>query len=149
MTLGVIVQSLTDQNFIIYAARNYDNAGCISLEEFEEDIKRFQYLKKLFGKYRDTGVLKTRLILNHIIIIQNVFGNKQAIRMIFLKLKDFYSEVCPFLIYLNTLPDIIQNINGLDVQAAEVNLNSDVIQKLRNFNNAPDETEEDTDTTEY
>jgi hypothetical protein len=133
------LQSLTDQNFILYAAHNYNNVGCISLEEFEEEIKRIQYLKKLFGKYRETKDLKIRLILNHIIILQNVFGPEATVRMLFLKLKGSYSEFCPFLVYLNTLPPVIKNINNINIQADSVYLNTDVIQKLRDFNNELDE----------
>jgi hypothetical protein len=132
---SIIVPNLTEQNFFLYAAHNYDNVGCTSIEEFEEDIKRFQYLKKLLGKYKETGVLKNRLILNHIIILQNVFGNEQAVRMLFLKLKDFYCEFSPFLVYLNTLPDVVKNINGININTANVILNSDVVKKLRDFNN--------------
>jgi hypothetical protein len=97
---------LTESTFLLYASKYYDNPQCSDLAEFEEDLKRFQYLRKLFGRYRQDNDLKERLILNHLIIIYNVFG-PEATNMLFMKLPEFHECLKPFVEYLNFLPDII------------------------------------------
>ena len=67
-------ETLTEDNFILYAAKCYDNPNCHNINEFYDDLNKFKYLKKLFYRYRVDGVLKERLITNHIIVLQNVFG---------------------------------------------------------------------------
>lgn len=94
---------LTESTFLLYAAKNYDNPHCSDIIEFEEDLKRFQYLRKLFGRYKQTGELKERLILNHLIIIYNVFG-PEATSMLFMKLEEYHDCLKPFIEYLNFMP---------------------------------------------
>ena len=77
---------LTEQTFLIYASKHYDNPQCSSYEEFEDDLKRIQYLKRLFNRYEGSGELKERLILNHIIVLYNCFG-LAATNILFLKLE--------------------------------------------------------------
>ena len=67
-------EKLDELSFVLYAAKHYINPGCLDTDEFFNDLKRFKYLKRLFNKYHETGELKERLILNHIIVIYNVFG---------------------------------------------------------------------------
>jgi hypothetical protein len=125
--------SLTNNNFITYAANNYDNPHCYDIEEFNEDLKRFQYLKKLFGRYKENDDLKIRLILNHLIIIFNVFGIKPSCRMLFLKLKDFHELLTPFLVFLNALPPKIELIEGRDIISSNIKLDQNIINELRKF----------------
>lgn len=98
---------LTESTFLLYASKHYDNPQCTDISEFEEDLKRFQYLRKLFGRYRQDNELKERLILNHLIIIYNVFG-PNATNMLFMKLHEFHDCLKPFVEYLNFMPQIIQ-----------------------------------------
>jgi hypothetical protein len=98
---------LTESTFLLYASKYYDNPQCTDISEFEEDLKRFQYLRKLFGRYRQDNELKERLILNHLIIIYNVFG-PEATNMLFMKLHEFHDCLKPFVEYLNFMPQIIQ-----------------------------------------
>lgn len=93
---------LTENTFLLYAAKHYDNPHCFDESEFEEDVKRFQYLRKLFQRYKQSGELKERLILNHLIIIYNVFGS-HATDMLFMKLEGFHEYLKPFIQYLNYL----------------------------------------------
>lgn len=104
---------LTEDNFMLYAAQNYDNPKCFDDDEFFDDLKRFKYLKKLLKKYRDTGVIRERLILNHIIIIYNLFGHNTATRMLFFKLDGYHMELKTFLTYLNYMPEKILDINEI------------------------------------
>lgn len=98
---------LGESTFPLYAAKYYDNPHCHDISEFEEDLKRFQYLRKLFGRYKQFGDLKERLILNHLIIIYNCFGTN-ATNMLFMKLDEYHEYLKPFVEYLNFMPDYIE-----------------------------------------
>ena len=99
-----IFTTINDSNFQLYAARNYYNPVCIDVVEFEEDLKRFKYIKRLITRYSETQVLSTNLILNHLIIIFNVFGSEPGLRLLEYKLHDDqYTFIKPFLIYLKII----------------------------------------------
>lgn len=98
---------LSESTFLLYAAKHYDNPHCHDVSEFEEDLKRFQYLRKLFGRYRQFGDLKERLIINHLIIIYNCFGTN-ATDMLFMKLNEYHEYLKPFVVYLNFMSDTIE-----------------------------------------
>ena len=98
---------LTESTLLLFASKYYDNPHCSDIVEFEEDLKRFQYLRKLFGRYRQDNDLKERLILNHLIIIYNVFGSS-ATNMLFMKLHEYHEYLKPFVVYLNFMPQIIE-----------------------------------------
>ena len=97
---------LTESTFLLYAMKQYDNPQCTEMSEFEEDMKRFQYLRKLFSRYRQDQELKERLILNHLIVIYNVFG-PEATNMLFMRLYEYHEYLKPFVEYLNYMPQII------------------------------------------
>lgn len=98
--------NLTESTFLLYAMKHYDNPQCTEMSEFEEDMKRFQYLRKLFGRYRQDGELKERLILNHLIVIYNVFGI-DATNMLFMRLHEYHEYLKPFVVYLNFMPNVL------------------------------------------
>jgi len=101
----IIEEPITESNFLLIAMHHYDNSQCTSLAEFEEDLKRFAYLKKLFGRYKDNGDLKERLILNHIIVLYNLFG-VVATDLLFFKIdKQYWDTLATFLVYLGRMPD--------------------------------------------
>ena len=100
-----LYMKLTDDNFLLFAMKHYDNQQCHSIEEFEEDLRRFLYLRKLLSRYKRDGVLKDRLVLNHIIVIYNLFGDA-ATKMLFFKVEeDCWSALTTFLVYLNRVSD--------------------------------------------
>lgn len=101
---------LGESTFLLYAAKYYDNPHCSDIAEFEEDLKRFQYLRKLFSRYKQTGELKERLILNHLIILYNCFG-LEATNMLFMKLDEYHEYLKPFVEYLNFMPAYIEYEN--------------------------------------
>jgi len=103
---GVEIETLNDNNFLFFAAKAYNNVHG-DTKEFLSDVKRFKYLKKLFTRYKTTGELKERLILNHIIILYNVFGVNSAGRMLFLKLNIYKEQLKPFLVLLSVLPKVV------------------------------------------
>src|SRR5210317_619997 len=78
---------ITKKNWLFYAIKNYNVTNLDSEQEFYEDVKRFKYLKRLFRKYKTTGELKTRLVLNHIIVLTNVFGNEAAATLLLFKIE--------------------------------------------------------------
>lgn len=92
---------LNDATFLLYAAKSYHNPSCTGVDEFYEDLNRFKYLKRLFKKYEDTGDLKERLILNHIIILYNVFEKDRCTEMLLFKLDKYVPMLKPFLLFLN------------------------------------------------
>ena len=96
---------LTHETIDIFALRHYDNKGA-SKEEFEDDMKRFKYLKRLFRKYDTSGELKVRLIVNHIIILSNVFGVDATTTLLFFKIEvEHWSLLKTFLVYLHFMPE--------------------------------------------
>jgi hypothetical protein len=127
------MEILDESNFIVYAAKHYDNPHCFDDIEFFDDLKRFKYLKKLLKKYKETGVIRERLILNHIIIIYNLFGATAATRMLFLKMDGFYPELKTFLIFLNFMPERVMNIGitNKTVHSVEIPLDQNLINLLR------------------
>jgi hypothetical protein len=103
---------LDDENFTLYASQIYDNPSYESDDEFLEDLNRIKYIKRLFFRYDNTGELKLRLILNHIIILTNVFGNEGTTRILFYKSEEkYYGYIKSFLKYLNCLPSVIPELN--------------------------------------
>lgn len=109
------IQHLDDSNYILYCAQNYDSRHCASSEEFFDDLKRIGYIKKLLTRYIESGDLKERLILNHIIILNNVFGPEATCKILFFKLADYDRYIKPFLLMLNILPLKIYNVGEKEV----------------------------------
>lgn len=118
---------LTESTFLLYAMNCYDNPSCHEIAEFEEDIKRFQYLSKLFKRYEQDGELRERLILNHLIILYNIFGHR-ATNMLFLKLEGYHRYLKPFLNYLNYIPNYVE-YNGKKISTDAIETD-DAITKI-------------------
>lgn len=128
-----MVERLDESNFLLYAARHYDNPQCFDTIEFYEDLKRFKYIKRLFNRYIEEGDLKERLVLNHIVILFNLFGVVPATRMLFLKCRGQESQLAPFLIVLNSLPEKVENIGveNRTISTSDIALDLAVVQALR------------------
>jgi hypothetical protein len=121
---------LNEDNFMMYAAKCYTSPHCI-MSEFEGDIKRTKYLKRLFRRYKVTKSLKERLILNHIILLNNVFGPEHMARILFYKTDERdYDILKTFLSYLNLMPEMIYGINGKNIRSSEIPLDMDVAEIL-------------------
>ena len=118
---------LNNNNFILYVSKYYENPQCDSMDEFNEDLNRIKYIKRLLRKYIKTGNLRERLILNHIIVLQNVFGPTVTSRILFFKVDEgLYSELKTFLVYLKYLPDSIPETN-----LEEIPLDNKIVSILR------------------
>jgi len=123
---------LTDKNFLLFCATHYDNAQYASTEDFIEDMNRIKYIKKLVTRYVDNGELKERLILNHIIVLNNCFGPEALCRILYLKLKPQMRYIKPFLVLLNILPDEIRNVNDeIVVFTDEIEMDELIVHRLR------------------
>ena len=130
-----MIDHLTEENFLIFCAKIYDNPAMHSTTEFIEDLDRIKYIKKLITRYIDTGELKERLILNHIITLHNCFGDQLA-KILFLKLENHYHLIKPFLIILNALPDRISNVGSHSiVYTDDISMDQTIIEALRKINN--------------
>lgn len=96
---------LNEDNYIIFAIKNYDNPQSSTIEDFEEDMQRFKWIKRLLKRHKTSGSLNLHLLINHFIILYNVFGDA-ATPLLFYKLdKEFWSIVKTFIVYLGRLPD--------------------------------------------
>ena len=123
-------EDLTDDNLVMYAIKNYNSPNCL-MSEFESDLKRTKYLKRLFRRYKLTKSLKERLILNHIILLYNVFGPEATVRILFLKVDESdYDVLKAFLNYLNLLPKTI-DIRGEIISTDFIPIDNHVVEILK------------------
>ncbi len=123
-------QPLNDDNIVYFAMKNYSNPSCKNIEEFQEDFNRIKYVKRLFNRYEQSGVLRERLILNHIITIYNVFGVDASTRMLFNRLDERqYSILKTFLVYLNFCPE--KKFDEIDI--VSIPLDTKIVQQLRSL----------------
>ena len=119
-----MVSDLTEDTFVMYALRNYDNPGCDGMDEFLDDLKRFKYIKRLLRKHDIGKELRERLILNHIIVLGNLFGIEATTKMLFFKIEEkFWPQLKAFLTFLNYMP--ITVIVTQDVQILEQDIPTD------------------------
>lgn len=126
-----MIDNLTDDNFLIYAIKCYDNPRCI-MSEFEDDLKRLKYIRRLIKRYKSTGDLKERLILNHIIVLSNVFGTEAAVRMLFFKVDIAdYHILKTFLLFLNYIPKIVKGIKGKNINSSDITIDLFVASRLK------------------
>jgi hypothetical protein len=124
---------LNEDNFMLYAMKCYTSPHCI-MSEFEGDIKRTKYLKRLFRRYKVTKSLKERLIMNHIILLNNVFGPEATARILFYKTDERdYDILKTFLDYLDIMPDFVYGINGKTISSSDLPLDMNVAEILRNI----------------
>lgn len=125
--------NLTNENIMIYATKAYDKPNCI-MSEFREDMKRFNYLKRLFKRYRKLGELREQLVLNHLVVLNNVFGPEAATRLLFFKMaKDDYSALKTYLLFLSCMPDRVRSIKGQDIISSEIPVDMTIANALRNL----------------
>ena len=120
---------LNDDNYLVYALKNYNSPECSGMDDFEEDMKRFKYLKRLFRRYERTTVLNDRLILNHLIVLYNVL-DQAATPLLFFKIdKQHWSMLKTFLVFLNRMP--MESIVTGGVRGDDIQLDYEIINILR------------------
>jgi hypothetical protein len=127
-----MIFELTEDNFVMFAVKHYDNPGCLGMEEFYDDLKRFKYIKRLLRKHDVGKDLKERLILNHIIVLNNLFGVEAATKMLFYKIDEkYWPQLKTFLVFLNYMPEKIILSKGVAVVESEIPLDDNIIEILR------------------
>jgi len=120
-----VFDKLTNKNFEMFAAHYYNNPECMDIDEFKEDLSRFKYLKRLLKRYETDGDLQERLILNHLIVLYNVFGIKPCNRMMWFKINnEHYHYIKPFLVFLHYLPED---------EKVEIGMDPEIVERLRNL----------------
>jgi len=121
---------LTNENYLMYALLHYDNPHCIDIKEYFEDVRKLKYIKRLFNRYKEDGVLKERLILNHIISFYNVFEYEAATRLLFFRVgEQYHSLLKTFLVFLNKMPDKINE----NLYSSDIYLDEKIIEILRDL----------------
>ena len=125
-------EDLNDENFLLYAMKFYDNPQCLSEIDFSNDLKIFKYVKRLLNRYERTGEIKERLMLNHLIMLGNVFPVQVVSRILFFKIPEqYWSALKTFLIFLNYMPEKINSINGKNILSSDIQIDMKIAKKLR------------------
>ena len=128
----MIFDDITDDNFLMFAMKEYNDIQCTDIEEFYDDLKKIKYIKRLFNIYKNTGQLKERLILNHLIVFYNVFPAHVGTRILFYKIEEhFWPMLKTFLIFLDRMPDKIEMIRGKEIKSTDIILDEGIVTRLR------------------
>ena len=124
---------LNESNVLLYAAKCYDRPNCIQ-SEFDEDYKKFRYIKRLLNRYRLSGKIKENLLLNHLILTQNVFGIEASTRILFLRIgeKD-WSALKTLLIFTSAMPKVVKGIRGKDIISSDIPVDEELVELLRSL----------------
>jgi len=119
---------LTNENYLMFALLHYDNPHCVDIKEYFEDVRKLKYIKRLFNRYKEDGVMKERLILNHIISFYNVFDNEAATRLLFFRVgEEYHSLLKTFLVFLNRMPEKIND----NLYSSDIQLDKEITEILR------------------
>ena len=129
-----MIYDLTENTIYQYLIKSYDNPHCCGIEEFDEDVKRIKYIKRLINRYVVYGETKERLLLNHIISFYNVFGLESSTRILFFKIdEEYYSILKTYLTFLNYMPEKIHLINGRNILDSDISIDLEIVKKLRDL----------------
>ena len=120
---------LNEDNFLVYAIKHYYNPGSMGMSDLDEDLKRIKYVKRLLNRYKKTGEASERLILNHLVVLYNVFEDA-ATDMLFYKLEEeYWPELKTYLVYLHRMP--LETVVTKGIKETEIPLNQDLVELLR------------------
>ena len=101
----MIFNELTEENFLLFSIKNYENPQAVTKEDFDKDLNHFKYIKRLLKRYKNTGVLKTHLLLNHFIILYNIFGEATTPMLFFKIERELWSAMKSFIVFLGRFPE--------------------------------------------
>ena len=105
----MLFDELTHENWVMFAIKHYDNPTSVTYSDFEEDLNRIKYIKRLLRRYETTGELKTHLILNHIIVMYNVFGDAATPLLFYKTEATHWNYLKAFMLFLERLPDSLND----------------------------------------
>ena len=127
----MLFDNLTTDNIMLYCMKAYDRPNML-MSEFKDDMKRFNYLKRLFKRYRKDNDPKELLVLNHLVVLNNVFSPEVATRLLFYKMaKDDYSVLKTYLLFLNCMPEVVKGIRGNDIVSSDIPVDMKIADMLR------------------
>jgi hypothetical protein len=127
------MEQLNNDTVLLYAIKAYDKLNYVK-SEFEEDYKTFRYVKRLLQRYRQSGELRENLVLNHLNLIYNMFGIEPGTRLLFFKMDEAdYASLKTFLVYLNTMPDVVHGIDGRDIRSSDYPVDMRIANVLRSL----------------
>lgn len=130
----MLFDNLTNENIMLYLVKAYDKPNML-MSEFKDDMKRFNYIKRLFQRYRKYGELREQLVLNHLIVLYNVFGPEVTTRTLFFKVtKEDYAPLKTYLNFLNYMPNIIYGIKNQDIKSSDIDIDEKIEKVLRKIN---------------
>ena len=115
----MIFHELNEGNFSLFAIKNYENPQAVTKEDFDKDLNHFKYIKRLLKRYKNTGQLKTHLLLNHFIILYNIFGEATTPMLFFKIERELWPIMKSFIIFLNKLPEYPRS----DIHDVQVDIN--------------------------
>ena len=121
----MIFSELNEDNFLLFAIKNYENPQAVTKEDFEKDLNYFKYIKRLLKRYRNTGELKSQLILNHFIVLYNIFGEATSPMLFFKIERELWSVMKTFIVFLNKLPEYPR------CYIHEIEIDDDCLEKLQ------------------
>ena len=125
-------EPLNNETFILYCMRNYDGGFLATTEDFHNDLARIKYIKKLITRYRKNNDLQERLILNHIIVLNNMFGAVQTARILFFRLYDDFDVIKPFLVLLSIMPEVFVNVGDTKhINTDMLSMDQTIVEALR------------------
>ena len=125
---------LNENNFLMFAMKEYINIQCTDMDEFYDDLKKIKYIKRLFNLYLNDGQLKERLILNHLIVFYNVFPAQAGTRILFYKIEQvFWPILKTFLFFIDRMPEKIESIRGNIINSSNIKFDDGVVTRLRSI----------------
>jgi hypothetical protein len=124
---------VSDENFILYAARHYDNPFCATEKEFHDDLSRIKFIQKMFRRYDNDKTLNIRLILNHLRLLYNVFDHEHLTRMLVFRFRNHLHYLKPFLLLLGYWPEQITNVGApnMNIKGSDIPMDTRIVQALR------------------
>ena len=127
-----MIELLNGDNFLLYCMRNYDGGFLSTTEDFQDDLNRIQYIKKLVTRYQQNNSLKERLILNHIIVLNNVFGAEPTARILYYKLRNDFDIIKPFLVTIGIMPELFINVGKTEIINTDmIPMDNHIVDRLR------------------
>jgi len=130
----MLFDNLTNENIMLYLVKAYDKPNML-MSEFKDDMKRFNYLKRLFQRYRKYRELREQLVLNHLVVLYNVFGLEVTTRTLFFKMtKEDYPALKTYLLFLNYMPEIVYGIKNEDIKSSDIDIDNNIQKVLGKIN---------------
>ena len=129
----MIFSELNEENFLLFAIKNYENPSAVTREDFDKDLNHFRYIKRLLKRYKSSGELKVHLLINHFIILYNIFGDA-ATPMLFYKIeKSLWPSIKSFIVFLDKLPEYPKTV------IHEIEMDDNCLEELQRISNGETE----------